>query len=136
MKNIYFWLLLSLLAIPFRLWSQCIDTDDAAQNHSGTIKTLLGSTIDSFDWRQVQIFAYPNPATDYITVGCVNNQLKEVHFSLSEVNGGKIYENQLPDVIGNESIRKVFKIAHLAAGTYIVTMNVDKQTFSTKIIKQ
>lgn len=86
--------------------------------------------------KEVQIFAYPNPATDYITVGCVNNQFKEVHFSLSEVNGGKIYENQLPDVISNESIRKVFKVSHLAAGTYIVTMNVDNQIFSTKIIKQ
>jgi hypothetical protein len=86
--------------------------------------------------KEVQMFAYPNPATDYITVGCVNNKFKEVHFSLSEVNGGKIYENQLPDVISNEYVRKVFKVSHLAAGTYMVTMNIDKQIFSTKIIKQ
>jgi Secretion system C-terminal sorting domain len=84
----------------------------------------------------VQLFAYPNPATDYITVGCINNKFKEIYFSLSDVNGKKIYENLLPDFVDDEQIRKILNVSKLNAGTYILTILIDKQNLSTKIIKQ
>jgi Secretion system C-terminal sorting domain len=84
----------------------------------------------------VRIFAYPNPTTDHITVGCLNNKFKEVAFSLTDVNGKQIYKNVLPDIVDDTQIRKVLDLSKLNAGTYFVTMIVDKLIFSTKIIKQ
>jgi hypothetical protein len=65
MKKIYYGLLLSLLTIPFRLWSQCVDTDDAVQNNTRNLKTPFGSTVQAFDWRQEFFTLYlTNPSTN------------------------------------------------------------------------
>lgn len=85
--------------------------------------------------KEVQIFAYPNPTVDYITVGCINNHFKEVLFSLYDIDGKEIYVNVLPDIIDNEQIRKIFNLSPLKPGNYMIKIIADKQIFFTKIIK-
>jgi hypothetical protein len=51
MKNIYYLMIGFVLMIPFNAVSQCIDSDNAAENNVQNIKTPFQSTINRFNWR-------------------------------------------------------------------------------------
>jgi Secretion system C-terminal sorting domain len=90
--------------------------------------------IKKSDFDNVQIFEYPNPAKDYITVGAINNNYKKIQILIYDLNGKliEIYNNA---DITKDQIRQVIPISSYLSGIYIVQFKLDDKLYSLKFTK-
>jgi hypothetical protein len=152
MKSIYFWLLLSLLAIPFRLWSQCIDTDDAVQNNTRNIKTPFGSTVQAFDWRQefftlnndpiiaqkelkTMLNVVPNPFENRLTIHFALQEDSNVSISLTNAIGQVIKIQEFTQK-GIGEYDEIMETNDVAPGVYYLTLQTKFGVETKKVVKQ
>lgn len=84
---------------------------------------------------QVKAFVYPSPAKDLVTIGCLNNNYKNVLISISDLKGKLVFKNILPE-INSDQIRKIIDINNLSSGEYIVDINIDGKTHNINFIKE
>lgn len=83
----------------------------------------------------MNVYAYPNPATNFLTVGTDNNEFHKVSFSVTDISGRIMaqYSNPSFSALG---ISQVINIDSYAPGLYLVTMVADNQKYSTKFVKE
>ena len=93
------------------------------------------SSIIKKDIDGMKMFAYPNPTSDLITVGALNDKYKTISFTVTDISGRLIakYDN-VSRTIGN--VRQTIDISAYADGIYIVTMNADNEKYSLKFAKE
>jgi hypothetical protein len=75
---------------------------------------------------------FPNPAQDIVYVDLSIPQLKEVAVSLRDVQGRTVYQKQT-------GLTNQFKEAIAlpnATGTYLLTVQVGKETITRKVLRQ
>jgi hypothetical protein len=67
---------------------------------------------------------YPNPATDVVHLNNVNSKIKSVR--LCNLQGKLIQESFTND----------FSVTNLPAGIYYISVQTDKSTFTSKLVKR
>jgi hypothetical protein len=92
-------------------------------------------SITKINTNGMQLFAYPNPTTDLITVGALNNNYQNVTFAVTDLAGSLMAEYLTP-TISNTEIRQVINADSYAPGLYIITMIADKQRYALKFAKK
>ena len=83
----------------------------------------------------MKIYGYPNPTTDFITVGASNNNYKDVSFVITDLSGRLIPQYGNPTISGS-NVTQTIDISSFAEGIYLVTMIADNQKYSFKIAKE
>jgi hypothetical protein len=83
----------------------------------------------------INVYAYPNPTPDLITVGASNNNYQNVSFTITDMSGRVMAQYNNPD-LSNSDIRQIIDASAYASGLYIVTMIVDNQKYSFKFAKE
>jgi hypothetical protein len=91
--------------------------------------------VTKTDVAGMKIFAYPNPTTDYITIGALNNDYNNVSVSVTDIEGRSVAQYNSP-YITSEQVRQVIDAASYAPGIYIATINADKRKYSIKFTKE
>jgi hypothetical protein len=71
---------------------------------------------------------YPNPAIDILNID-LQQQQKNVPYSLVDLQGKKVLQGQLPGVSNK------IDIGHLTAGTYLLNVGADQQIETIKVVK-
>jgi hypothetical protein len=66
--------------------------------------SIIKTTSDS-----VELFAYPNPAVDFITVGARNNDFSSASFKVTDISGRFMDEFENPDLLSN-NIRQTIDV--------------------------
>lgn len=116
----------------------CI-TPVATSNHSQKLKENLefsSENISNETINGINLFTYPNPANDFITVGCLNNDYNNISISISDLNGNIYYGNQIPDIIDKQEISKIFDVKKFPSGIYVLTIMLDNKKYSVKFVKR
>ena len=106
------------------------EVEDYTVNVTGNtfVKTeVIGD--DFADEAPTSLMVYPNPANDYITVG-VTNGTRVGTVSIYNLSGVLV---KVADINGEE---REINISDLSAGTYIISVQDEKETLTSKIIKQ
>jgi hypothetical protein len=80
-------------------------------------------------------FAYPNPTSDFITLGCVNRGYKKANIKVANLHGKVLLVDKIND-ISSRQMRKVIDVSDFPAGTYIYSIIVDNTILSSKFIKE
>ncbi len=83
----------------------------------------------------MQIFAYPNPTRDYITVGALNNNYQNVSFTVTDVSGRSLAKYNNPD-LSSGNVRQIMDVGSYTSGIYIVTMEANYQKYPFKFVKE
>ncbi|MEO6833561.1 MAG: 3-coathanger stack domain-containing protein [Chitinophagaceae bacterium] len=83
----------------------------------------------------VKLFAYPNPATDFITIGTINKGYKSVSFFIADISGATISTFNSPNT-SEEQIRQIVDISKYIDGTYFATLVIDEKRYSIKFTKR
>jgi hypothetical protein len=95
-----------------------------------TVTVLIPTEVASFAGGQLRVF--PNPAQDIVYVDLSIPQRKEVAVSLRDVRGRTVYQKQT-------GLTNQFKEAIAlpnATGTYLLTVQVGKETITRKVLRQ
>ena len=82
----------------------------------------------------IKVFGYPNPTTDFITIGLLNKNYKSVIVSISDLSGKLLLEHKNPEVT-TEQIRQIVNVTSLPTGNYIATIIVNNKKYSIRFNK-
>ncbi|MBT8288474.1 MAG: T9SS type A sorting domain-containing protein, partial [Bacteroidia bacterium] len=94
---------------------------------TGTLSTSSVEPVEEL------IKVYPNPANEAVTINLNLNQLSDVSIELYSMTGAKVETVYKGDVAqGSRNIN--WQAGHLAAGTYIMKFNFERQSVSKLII--
>jgi len=83
----------------------------------------------------MQVFAYPNPTRDLITVGALNNNYQNVSFTVTDVAGRYMAKYNNPD-LSSGNVRQIIDVGSYASGIYTVTMEANNQKYPFKFVKE
>jgi hypothetical protein len=93
------------------------------------------NSVNSVNASGVNIFAYPNPTNDLITVGISNNNYQNVSFLVSDMSGRMIAQYNSP-VISDTNVLQKIDLHSYSDGLYLITIVADKQKFQIKFVKE
>ncbi len=96
----------------------------------GTIKEI-GIGID--DPTMFTNFSlYPNPATDYVFLSWDSSKGENIHISMYQLSGNKVYEQYFVSHTG--SFNHTISVKDYAKGTYLLTIKTDSGSITKKIM--
>lgn len=81
----------------------------------------------------LQITAFPNPSTDWVTLELNSDQLQELHMSLKDLSGRELWTKTTGQVQGKVS--QQIPMGQLATGTYVLEVRLGENTASMKLMK-
>jgi len=94
------------------------------------VVTPVGKPVSTSDWSVSPFFIYPNPTTDFISLG-----INDTKFNIGKVNifdqrGGKLLTTDFNIELSNK-----INVSHLPSGFYIIQVINNKSEFKTKFVK-
>lgn len=94
------------------------------------VVTPVGKPVFTNDWSVSPFFIYPNPTTDFLSLG-----INDVKFNAGKVNifdqkGGKLLTTDF-----NIGLSNRINVSHLPSGFYIIQVVNNKSEFKTKFVK-
>jgi len=108
-----------------------------------TIEFISNATLNLYGWEayiecsalgieemseSFDVSVYPNPASDLLNIQSPKSKIQT--FSLTDASGRVVMSKQLANHSGS------IHIGHLPKGVYILTLKLDKQTVTKKIVKK
>jgi|GEM_PF-1580145 len=99
------------------------------ENYASTTNSVFNGKSGNED-----VFAYPVPADDYITIGCYNS-IDANAITIYDMNG-KICIKTPIEIYNNSQIRNVINISSLSPGTYLFSIDFKDKVCSQKFIKK
>lgn len=107
--------------LPHTATDVVVDPDNWILDAPGTVITDAGLSLN-----MPAAFVYPNPANDILNIELKDH--KEYNYSISDVNGRVVLENQFTD-------KCQIDLDHLSPGVYQLVISDDKYLGSYKIVK-
>lgn len=83
----------------------------------------------------IEVFAYPNPTNDFVSIGAQHEGCKKASLLISDLKGKVLVEYDTPS-ISSYQIRQIANMSDFPDGVYIATLQIYGQNFSLKIIKK
>ncbi|MCD4791715.1 MAG: T9SS type A sorting domain-containing protein [Bacteroidales bacterium] len=102
--------------------------DDAENTNTCTFKVTVNEYTDIENLRQNGISIYPNPTNGIINIETGNNNIQNI--KISDITGKTLIKKS--DIQQNEAI----DLSEIESGIYIISIQTDKEIFTTKIIKK
>lgn len=108
-----------------------------------TINFVSNATINNYGWEAIVdcsalgieemsdpfgVLVYPNPTSDVLNINSQKSKIESV--SVTDASGKTVMTNKISNNSGT------IKIGHLPKGVYILTLKLDGQTVTKKIIKK
>ncbi|GAA3508923.1 hypothetical protein GCM10022393_21000 [Aquimarina addita] len=93
-------------------------------------KITITTTLGSDDFTSAGIKAYPNPTIDKIILSLGSLKHGEVTASVYGILGNQVFEQK--QVINNQAL----DFSNLPTGIYVLKLNMNTQTFTSRIVKQ
>jgi surface protein len=103
-------------------------TDDAGNENTCTYDITVNAPVNIETWQENGISIYPNPTSGSIQIN--NKQLAITNVKISDILGRRIIEKS------NIQQNEVIDLSSLESGIYIISIQIDKETFATKIVKK
>ncbi len=102
--------------------------DDAENTNTCIFEVTVNEYTDIENLRQNGISIYPNPTNGIINIETGNNNIQNI--KISDITGKTLIKKS--DIQQNEAI----DLSELESGIYIISIQTDKNIFTTKIIKK
>lgn len=82
----------------------------------------------------VELFAYPNPTRDFISIGAKYEKCNKAFLQISDLNGKILKQFDSPSIT-SENIRQIVDLSDFPDAIYIAKLKINGQNYSIKIIK-
>ncbi|MCW3128218.1 MAG: type sorting protein [Bacteroidetes bacterium] len=83
----------------------------------------------------LELFAYPNPTSEFITVGALNIKCEEASFCVTDLSGRTIAKYNNPCTYTGQ-VRQIIDVSTYPSGVYIVSMETGNEKYYSKFVRQ
>jgi hypothetical protein len=95
---------------------------------------VVHTSVNNVNSNPFNVFVYPNPFNESITIHANLNQNADVQVSIYDVIGQIVTSQNYGDKEG--SVEEFIDVSTLSTGMYVVRVKIGESTFQTKLVKK
>lgn len=112
------------------LYAKAVDIEGPAEEETEIITSIADKPL-----QQKQFLVFPNPAAGMLNIQLESQQLQEMHLSITNQLGEKVYAEKV--LFAPEKLLKTIVLPKLSNGVYFLSLKSSKEVYNRKLfIKQ